>query len=252
MWEVKEGIELEHCNLWGWCQNNGPIGGLLTMKEFFGLDHFWGKNNFFEKNFVVEWFWRRDWARAFKLGGMIRYIWGSGLLKKNSRFSDFCENNGHFSKIGLYNFFFKFSIWYQHDQFMHHSTGPIYWLLTLKEFFRLGHFLGEKQLFLKINFVMREVKEGIELEHCNLWGWCKNNGPTRGLLTLKEFFGLDHFGGKIAFLKKTLSWVDFKEGIELKPSNLEGWSDIFEAPDYWRKIHGLVILVKIMAVFQKI
>ena len=105
MWEVKEGIELKHCNLWGWCQNNGPIGGLLTLKEFFRLDHFWGKNSFFEKNFVVGWFWRRDWATAFKLGGMIRYIWGSGLLKKNSRLSDFCENCGHFSKIRLYNFF---------------------------------------------------------------------------------------------------------------------------------------------------
>ena len=96
--EVKEGIELEHCNLWGWCQNNWPTGGLLTLKEFFRLDHFGEKNSFFEKNFIVEWFWRRDWARAFKLGGMIRYIWGSGLLKKNSRFSDFCENYGRFSK----------------------------------------------------------------------------------------------------------------------------------------------------------
>ena len=96
--EVKEGIELEHCNLWGWCQNNGPTGGLLTLKEFFRLDHFWGKNSVFEKNFVVGRFQRRDWARAFKLGGMIRYIWGSGLLKKNSRFGDCCENYGRFSK----------------------------------------------------------------------------------------------------------------------------------------------------------
>ena len=53
------------------------------MKEFVRLDHFWGKNNFFEKNFVVEWFQRRDWAIAFKLGGMVTYIWGYGLLKKN-------------------------------------------------------------------------------------------------------------------------------------------------------------------------
>ena len=100
---------------------------------------------------------------------------------------------------------------------------------------------------------MWEVKEGIEQEHCNLWGWCQNHGPVGGLLTLKEFFRLDHFWlKKIAFLKKTLSWVDFKEGIELEPSNLEGWSDIFGAPDYWRKIHGSMIFEKIMAVFQKI
>ena len=96
--EVKEGIELEHCNLWGWCQNNGPTGGLLTLKEFFRLHHFWGKKSFFEKNFVMGWFWWRNWARAFTLGGMIRYIWGSGLLKKNSWFGDFCENYGRFSK----------------------------------------------------------------------------------------------------------------------------------------------------------
>ena len=56
MREVKEGIELEHCNLWGWCQNNGPTEELLTLKEFFGLDHFLGKNNFFEKNFVMDGF----------------------------------------------------------------------------------------------------------------------------------------------------------------------------------------------------
>ena len=35
-------------------QKDGHIGGLLTLKEFFRLDHFWGKNSFFEKkNFVV-------------------------------------------------------------------------------------------------------------------------------------------------------------------------------------------------------
>ena len=50
---------------------------------------------------------------------------------------------------------------------MHHNTGPIGGLLTLKEFFRLGHFFGGKTAFKK-NFVMGEFKDGIELEHCNL------------------------------------------------------------------------------------
>ena len=41
-------------------------------------------------------------------------------------------------------------------------------------------------------------------------------------MTMKEFFRLDHFGGKISFFEKNLSWVDFEEGIELEPSNLVG------------------------------
>ena len=65
-------------------------------------------------------------------------------------------------------------------------------------------------------------------------------------------FQIDSFWGKNSFLKKTLSWVDFKEGIELEPLNLVRWLDIFVAPDYWRKIYGLVIFVKIMAVFRKL
>ena len=40
-----------------------------------------------------------------KLGGMITYTGGSGLLEENSWLSDFCENYGRFSKIGLYDFF---------------------------------------------------------------------------------------------------------------------------------------------------
>ena len=83
------------------------------------------------------------------------------------------------------------------------------------------------------------------------WLIYQNSGHIGGLLTMKEFFRLDHFWGKIAFLKKKLSWVDLKEGIELEPWNLVGWSDILGAPDYWRKIHGSMIFVKIMAVFQK-
>ena len=50
---------------------------------------------------------------------------------------------------------------------------------------------------------------------------------------MKDFFRLDHFWGKNDFFeKKTLSWMDFEEGIELEPSNLEGWSHIFGATDY--------------------
>ena len=113
-----------------------------------GPNTIWVKNSVFEKNFVVGRFQRRDWARAFKLGGMIRYIWGSGLLKKNSWFSDFCENYGHFSKLD-FTIFFKLSIWHQHDQFMHYSTWPMYRLFTLKEFFRLSNFWGENSFFKK-------------------------------------------------------------------------------------------------------
>ena len=53
---------------------------------------------------------------------------------------------------------------------------------------------------------------------------------------MKEFFGLDHFWGKTNFFeKKTLLWNDFEEGIELEPSNLEGRSHIFMAPDNRKK-----------------
>ena len=45
----------------------------------------------------------------------------------------------------------------------------------------------------------------------------QNDGHIGGLLTLKEFFRLDHFGGKIAFLKKNFVVGDFEEGIGLEP-----------------------------------
>ena len=79
---------------------------LLTMKEFFKLDQFGGKIAFFyKKKCCCGWFRRRDWARAFKLGGMITYIQGSGLLKKKSRLSDFSENHGFFSqKLDIVSF----------------------------------------------------------------------------------------------------------------------------------------------------
>ena len=156
---------------------------------------FLGKNSFFEKNFVVGQFQRRDWARAFKLGGMIRYIWGSGLLKNNSRFSDFCENYGRFSKIGLYNFFLKLSIWHQHDQFMHYSTGPICWLLTLKEFIRLAHFLGEKQLFKKklchVRSKRRDWTKALQPV-----GMVSKQWTYRGIIDFEGIFRIVSFLGK--------------------------------------------------------
>ena len=93
------------------------------------------------------------------------------FCKITLKFSDFCENYGRFSKIGLYNFCLKLSIWHPHDQFMHYSTGPIYRLLTLKEFFRLDHFLGKNSFFEKKNFVVGDFEEGIGLEPWNLLGW---------------------------------------------------------------------------------
>ena len=60
------------------------------------------------------------------------------------------------------------------------------------------------------------------------------------------------FGEKISFLKKNFVVGDFEEGIGLEPSNLEGWSHIFGAPDYQKKIHGSVIFVKIMVIFRKL
>ena len=104
----KEGNNLELWNIWGWAAHipkQRIYRRLLTLKEFFILDHFWGKNSFFEKKICRGWFWRRDWARALKLGGMITYTRGSGLLEKNSWLSDFCENYYRFSKFGLIFFF---------------------------------------------------------------------------------------------------------------------------------------------------
>ena len=149
-----------------WTRALQPVGmvpkqwtyrGIIDFEGIFRIGSFLGKKkNFFEKNFVVEWFWRRNWARAFKLGGMIRYILGSGLLKKNSRFSDFLWKLWPVFKNWTLPIFLKLSIWHQHDQFMHHSTGPIYQLLTLKEFFQIGSFFGGKTAFKKKKTLSRE------------------------------------------------------------------------------------------------
>ena len=40
---------------------------------------------------------------------------------------------------------------------------------------------------------------------------------TKDILALKEFFRLDHFWGKIAFLKKNFVVDDFEEGVGLGP-----------------------------------
>ena len=104
----KEGNNLELWNVWGWAAHipkQRTYREIIDSEGIFQIRSFWGKNSFFEKKLCRGWFWRRDWARALKLGGMITYTLGSGLLKKNSRLSDFCENYDRFSKIGLYDFF---------------------------------------------------------------------------------------------------------------------------------------------------
>ena len=110
----KKGNNLELWNIWGWAAH---IPKQRTYREIYwpwrNFSHwiiFGEKNSFFEKKLCRGWFWRRDWARTFKLGGMITYTQGLGLLKKNSWLSDFCENYGRFTIIGLYHFWNKYSL----------------------------------------------------------------------------------------------------------------------------------------------
>ena len=105
MVHFKKGNNLGLLKLFGMSSSYTKTKEMLSLKEFFRLDHFWGRNSFFEKKLCSGWFWRRGWTRELKLGGMITYNWGSRLL------SVFCENYGCFLKIGLYDFL-KHCIWH--------------------------------------------------------------------------------------------------------------------------------------------
>ena len=93
----KEGNTLELWNVWGWAAH------IPKQWTYRGINDHEGKS-FFEKKLCRGSIWKKGLSIAFKLGGMITYTRGSRLLKKNSRLSDFCENYGFFSKIGLYDF----------------------------------------------------------------------------------------------------------------------------------------------------
>ena len=109
---------------------------------------------------------------------------------------------------------------------------------------------GEMAFFIKI---FSHFKEGHNLELWNFWDEqfiYQNKRHIGRLVTLKVFFRLDHFWGKIAFLKKNFVVGDFEEGIKLEPWNLVGWSHILGAPDYWKKFTGEWFLRKLWPFFE--
>ena len=111
--DFKEGNDLELWNFQGWTAHipkQRIYRWAIDHEGIFQIGSFLGKNNFFEKNFVMGEFRRRGWARAFKLGGMIKYIWGYGLLKKIHGPVIFVKIMAIFRKLD-FTIFFKHSIW---------------------------------------------------------------------------------------------------------------------------------------------
>ena len=116
--------------------------GINAHQEIFHIGSFLGKKQLFWKKLCHGSILKKGLSQSLQTWWDDQIYLGLRITEKNSQFSDFCKNYGRFSKIGLYKIFVKLSILHQHDQFMY-ITGPIYGLLTLKKFFRLGHFWGK-------------------------------------------------------------------------------------------------------------